>query len=42
MAQSKIQVVDDLSGIVVAYVSSVETIGQTQTSVIPGGRLNNF
>ena len=42
MAQSKVQIIDDLSGIVVAYVSSVETIGQTQTSVIPGGRLNNF
>jgi len=42
MAQSKIQVIDDLSGVVVASVASVETIGQTQTSVIPGGRLNNF
>lgn len=42
MAQSKIEVIDDLSGIVVASASSVETIGQTQTSVIPGGRLNNF
>ena len=42
MAQSTVKVVDDLSGVVVASIASVETIGQTQTSVIPGGRLNNF
>jgi len=42
MAQSKIQIIDDLSNVVVASIASVETIGQTQTSVIPGGRLNNF
>jgi len=42
MAQSKVQVIDDLSGNVVANVTSIETIGQTQSSVIPGGRLNNF
>jgi hypothetical protein len=42
IAQSKVQVIDDLSGNVVANVTSIETIGQTQSSVIPGGRLNNF
>jgi hypothetical protein len=42
MAQSTVKVVDDLSNVVVASIVSVDTIGQTQTSVIPGGRLNNF
>lgn len=40
--QSTIEVVDDITGIAVARVSNVETIGRTESSVVPGGRLNNF